>query len=451
MPRRPTPRAAARLARLAALAVTGALLAAARPVAAQPALPAPPALYAMCATGLTGTLTACAAVGVALDALPGGVGTEVSVWMRSLQGSASFAAAFPGAAPNAPSAALARTVVHFKPGTAVADEAGDAILNRGTLTSYTSQAATQNAGARPGAGWTFTADPDRPSLALNPFQQPFETVLEGCDANPFRGVADVLRTCEGGGAGWTDPRTFARYRFSTAQLLTRDDIASVGFLDFAGDPDATLGEFLPVGCDLTAGDPFAVFAEPGLCRLVGGQEWPVVLPSSTRPAAPPGTAGPPVPTFVFEGAQSGFVYDPPDTWGYAYDASGATLFTDVVLPTGFADPFDVWAGPGDGTLLGSFAGGQAVDFRQYLPAGVSRFRITGIRPLTDSTDPQAFPVQLFFADDDIDNGFAMTPLLAPAAPGTVVPEPAPLALAAAGLAALAGVARRRGREGGRAT
>lgn len=136
-----------------------------------------------------------------------------------------------------------------------------------------------------------------------------------------------------------------------------------------------------------------------------------------------------VPVYQFNNARSGAWYDPPDTWGYQYDALGGTLFTGLGLPTGFANPFDVWYGAGFGTRLGAFAGGSAVDFVALLGNGLDAFRITGISPRVDSADPFGFPTQLFF-ENPTGNSFTMTPLVA------AVPEPSTWLLLAAGLAVL---------------
>lgn len=168
-----------------------------------------------------------------------------------------------------------------------------------------------------------------------------------------------------------------------------------------------------------------------------------ILPGDITPGNP-GLGIPPV--FVFDDAISGLWYDPPDTWGYEFVSTGPSLFTFATMPVGFVDPFDVYWWDDAGTtftLLGSFAGNQQADFTGLLGGGATRFRIQGIQPRTDSTDPQAFPVQLSWTQPT-GNSFTMTPMLVGV---TAVPEPGTIVLLATGLAGVLAV-RWRGRRTG---
>jgi hypothetical protein len=83
-----------------------------------------------------------------------------------------------------------------------------------------------------------------------------------------------------------------------------------------------------------------------------------------------------------------------------------SLFTKVLdFPTGFQNAFSVSAG---GISLGQFAPGQNVDFGSFPGGGVSSFRVTGIAPLVDASNPAAFPIKLEFKTQTA--SFVMLPL-----------------------------------------
>jgi hypothetical protein len=100
--------------------------------------------------------------------------------------------------------------------------------------------------------------------------------------------------------------------------------------------------------------------------------------------------------FRFNNASSGLWFDPPFSEEITYTiTSPGSLFTEILdFPTGFNNPFTVSVG---GNNLGSFGPGQNVDFVALLGAGVQEFIISDIDPLVDSTDPQAFPLQIEFS------------------------------------------------------
>lgn len=143
-----------------------------------------------------------------------------------------------------------------------------------------------------------------------------------------------------------------------------------------------------------------------------------VLPSSTNANG----------QFVFNNIPSGTWADPPNTYGFDYVGTSGTLFTQIGLPTGFVDPFDVFIGSTFSTLLGTFTGGSMVDFVTLGGAAQGQFRITGINPRFDSTlDPAGFPVQVFFSTAT--GSFTMLPL-------TDVPEPRTVGLLLIGVCAI---------------
>jgi hypothetical protein len=98
--------------------------------------------------------------------------------------------------------------------------------------------------------------------------------------------------------------------------------------------------------------------------------------------------------FTFINVRSGGKFDPPFTSGYEYTGLSGTLFSAITLPTGFGS-FTILAGPGFGTIAGSFNGGDTVTFG----TPQSAFRVTGINPLVDAADPAGFPLTIFFTDD----------------------------------------------------
>jgi hypothetical protein len=150
-----------------------------------------------------------------------------------------------------------------------------------------------------------------------------------------------------------------------------------------------------------------------------------ILPPNPDPGPDPDAP----PVYVFTEIPSRRWVDPPGTYGFDYVMTSNSLFTELGLPTGFDDPFDIWYGNGFSTLLGSFPGGGANLF--FPGGGVSQFRITGIHPTVNSDNSNAFPV--FLAFDTPTASFTMTPLVNPA---SEVPEPSTWLLFTCGAAAL---------------
>jgi PEP-CTERM motif len=136
----------------------------------------------------------------------------------------------------------------------------------------------------------------------------------------------------------------------------------------------------------------------------------------------------------FTGVRNGAWADPPFVTGFTYEGTSGTLFDRITLPTGYGNSFMIYSGPGFSTLLGTFAGGSAVDF---LAGGVSAFQVRGINPTVDAALPNAFPLQVFFEGGGSGN-FTQTGI----EDTSGVPEPATWSLAIAGVGALA-LARRR--------
>lgn len=133
--------------------------------------------------------------------------------------------------------------------------------------------------------------------------------------------------------------------------------------------------------------------------------------------------------FIFNNVRSGNWYDPPGTYGFDFVANAGTLFSSIMLPTGF-NPLTVQYGAGFGSTLGTFNAGSAIDFVTLLGAGIDQFRITGISPTVNSDDPAAFPTFINFVGTT--GSFQMTPLFDSSAP-----EPSAALLTLAPLALLA--------------
>jgi hypothetical protein len=129
--------------------------------------------------------------------------------------------------------------------------------------------------------------------------------------------------------------------------------------------------------------------------------------SATVPVLPSSTVGQ---GFLFENLQNGVWIDPTLTSGYELQTTNGALFTSIVLPTGYSDPFVITVG---NALLGDYGPGSTVNFSSIYPGGVSEFTITGIHPEVDSSDPDAFAVQTYFNESGAD--VEMTPFSGSAA------------------------------------
>jgi len=164
------------------------------------------------------------------------------------------------------------------------------------------------------------------------------------------------------------------------------------------------------------------FALP-ITILQGGtsQSYPI-LPDPSSGILPGGGR------YFFGNAPSGDWFDPVTAGAFHYvmDSPGS-LFTEILnFPTGFASPFEVFSG---GIDLGSFSAGNQLIFPG---GGVSEFTITGINPLVDPNNPNAFPLQLQFSTPTA--SFEMIAL---------VPEPATSILLLLGFGSVAALSRRR--------
>lgn len=174
------------------------------------------------------------------------------------------------------------------------------------------------------------------------------------------------------------------------------------FIDEGAEYDVTLA--LLNAFSLSPNDPAASYltqtifgsGEPGE-NTPGSSETFPLLPTVTEPDG----------TFIFTDVPSGVWFDPPAVEGFAYQMLSNSLFTSIVdFPTGFADPFTVAVGD---TVLGQFGPGQSVDFAALVGNGVSAFTVSGINPLVEEGDPNAFPIQLAF--NTATASFSMRPLL----------------------------------------
>ncbi len=125
--------------------------------------------------------------------------------------------------------------------------------------------------------------------------------------------------------------------------------------------------------------------------------------------------------FVFINVPSRRWFDPPFVDAYQFATTDGSLFTEVGLP-----PMDVVADADGMYLVTSILGAQsmAAGANLVFASPVDFFTVSGIAPLLDGADPQAFPT--FLAFDRPTASFTMTP----------VPEPASFALAAIACAAI---------------
>jgi hypothetical protein len=119
-------------------------------------------------------------------------------------------------------------------------------------------------------------------------------------------------------------------------------------------------------------------------------------------------------TFVFIGVPEARWYDPPLASGFEFETTDGSLFTEVGMP-----PLDVVPDTDGMYFVTSILGTQAVAAGGNLVFGspVDFFTLSGIAPLVDGTNPQAFPTYLAFDHPTV--SFTMTP----------IPEPASIAIA----------------------
>jgi len=150
-----------------------------------------------------------------------------------------------------------------------------------------------------------------------------------------------------------------------------------------------------------------------LISVVGGSQNNPVLPTPS-----------PNGFFRFFNVATGQWFDPPLTFGYDYQMTSGSLFTSVGLPVGLGNSFTVTSSEG---VVSALQGGAVHTFS----SGVSGFQITGINPLVDGNQPDAFPVFLTFN----------TPTASFDMQALNVPEPAAMGLVIVG--ALVGAGRRR--------
>lgn len=219
-----------------------------------------------------------------------------------------------------------------------------------------------------------------------------------------------------------DGQDFFRLRFQATNGI--DPGADPSFYIFSFNLGTTAGDLFSGPCETLASvsnlvfpvptSPFGsgtIFIKVGTdqtdlvvtsLRRVGASQPDPILPVLIDPAQPPQEciaiapfcANLLFPCFCFHGVPSGQWFDPPSAVGYEYKMASDSLFTKVLdFPTGFQNAFSVSAG---GISLGQFLPGQNVNFGSFLGGGVASFRITGIAPLVDASNPAAFPIKLEF-------------------------------------------------------
>jgi len=218
---------------------------------------------------------------------------------------------------------------------------------------------------------------------------------------------------------------------------------------FGGNSDGVINGSFSVNASV------AITTNDGVPTPGGNVEVPV-LPSAPAPGTPEGT-------FVFDNIPVGnqvneagqiiglnplapLWIDPVVAVGYRYElgANSTTKFATITAPSlgtvNDANGYEVWLFNGtQWTLAGNVAAGGLFTF----PAGgVTAFEIRGINPDLglDPTNDLAFPLGVTLTSaGSID--LTMTALTVDT--GTAVPEPTSMALIGLGLAAMAGVARRK--------
>jgi hypothetical protein len=119
-------------------------------------------------------------------------------------------------------------------------------------------------------------------------------------------------------------------------------------------------------------------------------------------------------TFSFINVPSHRWFDPPFASEFRYATTDGSHFTEVGMP-----PLDVVADSDGMYLVTSVLGAQSVAAGANLvfASPVDSFTVSGISPLVDSTDPEAFPT--FLAFDRPTASFAMTAVPEPSCVGLV--------------------------------
>jgi hypothetical protein len=101
---------------------------------------------------------------------------------------------------------------------------------------------------------------------------------------------------------------------------------------------------------------------------------------------------------IFSNVRNGMWVDPPTSYGFEFEAMGDSLFTAILDFPSDLDSDNLFTVTVEDKILGQFKPGESLDFVSLVGQGVSRFKITGIDPLSDEklTD---FPIQLLFNKD----------------------------------------------------